>query len=146
MPISDCRWFKRIAEFLPKAEIQRVPRRTRGLYALFRYCRKTKRYDVVYVGLAGGAKAGVAGRLRSHARSTAKAKLWTHFSIFEVWDNVWEHDVAELEGIFRHIYSRDGKANRLNVQRSFRPLKRIRIRDLDAWNSRAMGLRRRDPA
>lgn len=133
MPISDCRWFKQSAEFLPKSEIRRIPKRTRGLYALFRYRRKTKCHDVVYVGLAAGAKSGVAGRLRSHARSKSKAQLWTHFSVFEVWDNVWEHEVAELEGIFRHIYSKDRKANRLNVQRSFKPLKRIRIRDLAAW-------------
>lgn len=112
-----------------------MPKRTRGLYALFRYRRKTKCYDVVYVGLAAGAKTGVGGRLRSHARSKVKAKLWTHFSVFEVWDNVWEHEVAELEGIFRHIYSRDRKANRLNVQRSFKPLKRIRVRRLADWKA-----------
>lgn len=133
MPISHCRWFKRVAEFLPKSDIRRVPKRTRGLYALFRYRRRTQCYDVVYVGLAGGAQSGVAGRLRSHARSKKKANLWTHFSIFEVWDNVWERELAEMEGIFRHVYSRDRKANRLNIQRSFKPLKRIRRQNLDAW-------------
>lgn len=135
MPISACRWFKRAAEFRPKSDIGNIPKRTRGLYALFRYRRRTDCYDVVYVGLAARTRTGVAGRLRKHARSTSKAKLWTHFSVFEVWDNVWEHDVAELEGIFRHIYSRDRKANRLNVQRSFTPLKRIGVRDLSAWKS-----------
>ena len=124
------------AEFVSKKEIRRIPKRTRGLYALFRYRRKTKCFDVVYVGLAAGPKAGVAGRLRAHARSKAKRDRWTHFSVFEVWDNVWEHDVAELEGIFRHIYSKDRKANRLNVQRSYRPLKRIRVRSLDDWRPR----------
>jgi hypothetical protein len=139
MSISDCRWFKRVAEFLPKDDIRLVPKRTRGLYALFHFRRGLNRYDVVYVGLAGGAKTGVGGRLRSHARSKAKGKLWTHFSIFEVWENVWEHEVAELEGLFRHIYSRDTKANRLNVQRSFKPLKRVRNQDLAAWTPPAVG-------
>jgi hypothetical protein len=135
MPISNCRWFKRAAEFLPRTAISKLPKGTRGLYALFRYRRRTGCYDVVYVGLAAGPNAGVAGRLRSHARSKSKAGLWTHFSVFEVWDNVWEQEVAELEGIFRHVYSRDRQANRLNVQRSFKPLTRIRLRDMAEWKA-----------
>ena len=136
MPISHCRWFRRAAEFLPKAEIPHIPKGTRGLYALFRYRRKMDCYDVVYVGLASGPRAGVAGRLRSHARSKVKASQWTHFSVFEVWDNVWEPEVAELEGVFRHVYSKDRKANRLNIQRSFKPLKRIRVQDITTWKPR----------
>jgi len=138
MPIADCRWFKRVAEFLPQDNICLVPKRTRGLYALFRFRRRLNRYDVVYVGLARGAKSGVGGRLRSHARSKTKTKLWTHFSVFEVWDNVTEHEVAELEGLFRHIYSKDTKANRLNVQKSFKPLKRVRNDDLSSWKQGAL--------
>ena len=142
MPISNCRWFKRAAEFLPRTAISHIPRGTRGLYALFRYRRRTECYDVVYVGLAAGAKAGVAGRLRSHARSKSKAGLWTHFSVFEAWDNVWEQEVAELEGIFRHVHSRDRQANRLNVQRTFKPLTHIRLQDVTKWSQPFLPSRR----
>lgn len=135
MPISPSRWFKRIAEFKPKNQTGLVPKRTRGLYVLFHFRRGLDCYDVVYVGLAKGAKTGVGGRLRAHTRSKTKASLWSHFSVFEVWDNITEQEVAELEGLFRHIYRKDTKANRLNLQKSFEPLKRIRKDDLSSWKN-----------
>ncbi|GAF97179.1 unnamed protein product, partial [marine sediment metagenome] len=33
--------------------------------------------------------------------------LWTHFSIFEVWENITENEIKELEGLFRQIYRKD---------------------------------------
>ena len=81
-------------------------------------------YNVVYVGMAGaGQGGGIRRRLNSHKRN--KPGLWTHFSVFEVWDNITEAEVAELEGLFRQIYSKDSRANRLNLQRSFKKLKRV---------------------
>jgi hypothetical protein len=56
-----------------------------------------------------------------------------YLSIFEVWDNITEQQVAELEGLFRHIYRNDSRANRLNVQRSFAVLERLRNDDLTIW-------------
>jgi hypothetical protein len=74
--------------------------------------------------MAGGEKkAGINGRLRSHLKK--KANQWTHFSAFEVWDNIREDEVRELEGIFRHIYRKDTRANRLNKQRSFKKLAKV---------------------
>ena len=70
MPISNCRWFKRAAEFLPRTAISQLP--TRALQV---------------------------GCVRMRAANRRRG-LWTHFSVFEVWDNVWEQEVAELEGIF----------------------------------------------
>lgn len=75
------------------------------------------------------------GRLRSHSRSVKKADLWTHFSVFEVWPNVTDDQIAELEGLFRHIYRKDSKANRLNVQRGFKKMRSVIQNDLDAWCS-----------
>jgi hypothetical protein len=85
---------------------------------------------VVYVGLSS---TGVRGRLRSHRNSRAKAQAWSHFSVFEVWENVLDAEIAELEGLFRQVYRRDTKANRLNVQKTYRPLRRARLDDLSAW-------------
>jgi hypothetical protein len=62
----------------------------------------------------------------AHARSEAKRDLWTHFSVFEVFDNVRGEEIEELEGLLRHIYRRDARANRLNVQRGFKKLARAR--------------------
>lgn len=123
MPASELRLIKRCMEYISKVDVSKVPIYTRGIYALLRYRPKLKNYDVVYIGMAGGPRAGIRGRLISHRRK--KAESWTHFSVFEVWENIREEEVQELEGIFRHIYSKDTRANRLNKQKSFKKLTRI---------------------
>jgi len=55
-----------------------------------------------------------------------KGSLWTHFSVFEVWDNIRDDEVKELEGLFRHIYRHDGRASKLNLQRGFKLLRKVR--------------------
>ncbi len=91
-----------------------------------------QKFDVVYIGMARGLKGGVKSRLRSHRRK--KTDLWTHFSVYEVWDNITEGEVEELEGLFRHIYRRDPRANQVNRQRSFKKMKTIRQRQLKKWD------------
>ena len=132
MSVSELRLIKRCAEFCPREELKNVPPTTRGIYALLRYRPILHKYDVVYIGMAGGAKTGIRGRLWSHSRSRRRGERWTHFSIFEVWDNIREEEIRELEGIFRHIYRKDTRANRLNVQRLFRKLIKIRFK-LKEW-------------
>ena len=123
MAVSELRLIKRCAEFLPKSELSRIPAYTRGIYALLKK-HPDGRFDVVDIGMAGSKTASIRGRLRVHRRK--KNKLWTHFSAFEVWDNIREEEIQELEGIFRHIYRKDTRANKLNTQRSFKKLTRIR--------------------
>lgn len=116
MPISDLRLIKRFAEFCPLNEIKMIPNGTRGLYVLLRRRPRLSRastrdkFDVVYIGMARGIKGGIKSRLRSHRRK--KADLWSHFSVYEVWDNITEAEVEELEGLFRHIYRRDTRADK----------------------------------
>lgn len=135
MPVSELRLIKKFAEHRPRKEIPLIPHNTRGLYVLLHHRQKSQLFDVLYVGMAGGTKAGIGGRLRAHARSRRKGKLWTHFSIFEVWENVREEDVKELEGLFRHIYRKDTRANLLNRQRSFKKLKKVRNNNFKKWNN-----------
>ncbi len=129
MSISELRLIKHFMEHLPKTEIPNVPGYTRGIYVLFKYIKKKKMYDVVYIGMAGGEKAGIRGRLKKH--EVKKGRFWSHFSIFQVWDNIREEEVAELEGIFRHIYRKDTRANKLNKQKSFNKLKRIQEKSIN---------------
>ena len=125
MPVSELRLIKRCVEFCEKEDITNIPGHTRGIYALFKYRPRMDKYDVVYIGMAAGTKtASIRGRLRIHRRK--KGKLWTHFSAFEVWDNVGEEEVKELEGLFRHIYRKDTRANKLNRQRAFKKLSKVR--------------------
>jgi len=132
MPASELKIVKRCVEFRPRDKVNLVPPNTRGIYVLLMKKGSTK-FDVVYVGMAGGQKAGARGRLRSHLKSKTKRDLWTHFSLFEVWDNITEDEVAELEGLFRHIYRKDSRANRINKQRSFKKLKKVRLNNLKKW-------------
>jgi hypothetical protein len=87
-------------------------------------------YDFVYVGMGRG-KVGVRSRLRAHMRH--KGDLWTHFSVFEVWENIRDEEIAELEGLFRHLYQYDSKANSLNKQKGYRPMNRITRRSKKEW-------------
>lgn len=123
MPSSIHSLFKNSFEFLPISDIKKVPTRVRGIYVLFRSGGE-KQMDVVYVGMARGERSGMKGRLITHKKN--KADLWTHFSVFQVWDNISPQEVEELEGLFRHIYRYDAQANQLNTQRQHKPLSAIR--------------------
>jgi hypothetical protein len=46
-----------------------------------------------------GSNRGMLRRLRSHKRR--KAGLWSHFSVYEVWDNIRDDEIRELERLFR---------------------------------------------
>jgi hypothetical protein len=130
MPTSLCYLFKNVMEYRAASEIEAVPNNTRGIYVLYK-AGFGKRKSVVYIGMARGQKSGAKGRLKAHRRH--KADLWTHFSVFEVWDNITRDQVQELEGMFRHIYRHDPKANRLNVQKSYRPLVKVRRKSAVKW-------------
>ena len=137
MAESELRLVRRSAEFIPKDDVKLLPRMLRGIYVLYKLSRNRGRekYDVLYVGMAAaGRRGGMRGRLMSHARSKRKGELWTHFSAFEVWDNIRDEEVAELEGLFRHIYRKDSAANALNIQKGFKKASRIRQNDLKKWH------------
>jgi len=133
MPCSALSLIKRCAEFRIKDECDLVAGYTRGIYVLYKYRPRLRAFDVVYVGLARGGNSGVRSRLRAHRRSKKKRDVWTHFSVFEVWDNISDSQVAELEGLFRHIYRKDARAIRLNVQKRFSRLAEVRQNKLVEW-------------
>ena len=127
---SPLRLIKRFAEFRPKAEIKLVPRSRRGLYVLYSKGRKNgkEKYNVVYVGMT---TSGIHARLVSHARK--KGDLWTHFSAFEVWNNIRDEEIVELEGLLRDFYRKDSRANALNIQRGFKKARKAKQNNLRKW-------------
>jgi hypothetical protein len=135
MPVAFLRLIKRCAEFRPKEAVCDFPSGARGIYALLKFRPKVKSFDVVYVGMAGGAKC-IKSRLYKHSTSVRKRDMWTHFSAYEVWENITEDEITELEGLFRAIYRKDSKANRLNKQKGFKKLRKVRMNRLALW---AMG-------
>lgn len=132
MAISELRLIKRALEYVPKENINLVPYGTRGIYALYQKALNGENYDLVYIGMARGLKMGIRKRLRSHKKN--KPNLWSHFSMFEVWDNITEEEVEELEGLFRHLFKKDSKANSLNKQKAYKKLERVRKSTLKDWN------------
>jgi hypothetical protein len=127
---SPLRLIKRFAEFQPKEHVERIPTGRRGLYVLYVLNQRDgkEHFDVVYVGMA---TRGIKGRLKSHLKR--KGDLWTHFSAFEVWDNIRDEETVELEGLFRHLYRKDSRANALNVQRTFKKATKVKQDNLEEW-------------
>jgi len=132
MQKSEMRLISRALEFCPKSDISRVPTNVRGIYVLYKRRGKASadahHYDFVYIGMA---RHNIRGRLAAHLKH--KPGLWSHFSCFEVWDNVSDEEIAELEGLFRHLYRFDSRANQLNRQKAYLPLRSVRIATEEAW-------------
>lgn len=125
MPQSPLRLIRRCVEYIPKERLFELLPGMRGMYVLYRGTgsprMRRSRFEVVYVGMA--AQGSIRARLKLHRRK--KADDWTHFSVFEVWDNIRDDEIRELEGLFRHIYKRDERANALNVARGFKPMRAV---------------------
>jgi len=130
---------RRCAQWVPKSEIQNLPRGVHGIYALHRFRPKLMKYDVVYIGMAKVGKGGIRKRLFGHCRSKRRANLWSHFSVFEVWPNISKAQVEELEGLFREIYRKDRRANRLNKQKKFGSLQDVRVKNIRLWGQAGTG-------
>jgi hypothetical protein len=90
--------------------------------------RTSNRYDVCYIGVAGISATGGGGiraRLKSHDANNKGD--WTHYSLFEVHDNITRDEIRELEtlllGIFRHD-PRIQLSNKVKGSLKFRNLRR----------------------
>jgi hypothetical protein len=83
---------------------------------------------------AAGNRGGLYFRLMSHKRSKRKKKYWTHFSVYEVWENIRDDEIVELEGLFRHIYRKDSTSSALNIQREYKKVKQVKQNDLKKWH------------
>lgn len=116
-----------------------IPRHTRGLYVLYQQKPKKEdgkdRFDVVYIGVAGvrhDKNGGIQGRLNTHARLITN---WTHFSAFEVHDNVSREEILELESLLLTIFRRDPRIRVLNKQKGSKQFSRARRQS--RWNEQA---------
>ena len=134
MPIAKMKFIKRCAEFISKDGRKDIPPNTRGIYVLFQK-KGNKKFNAVYVGMARGNKTGIHGRINSHVLSKTKGSSWSHFSLFEVHDNISTEEVEELEGLLRHIYRFDLQANPFNQQRRYKKLINVRNNKLEKWKA-----------
>jgi len=93
--------------------------------------KRSDEYEVVYIGVAGLGKTGgggVRGRLKSH---NARIKDWSHFSLFEVHDNVTRDEIRELEALLLGIFRHDLRIELTNKQKGSTKL--YQLRHLSHW-------------
>ncbi len=114
-------------EYVRKDQITSLPDNIRGIYALLDEEKRDKFYKVVYIGIGSG-RSGIKARLRSHSRGRRGDK-WTHFTFFEVWPNIPDSWLAEMEALFLHFFrknnKRSGKTLKLNTRMKSLKLRRI---------------------
>jgi len=126
---APLRIVKRWKRYRSKDDIRSVPRDTRGFYVLYSKGRG-ERYEVRYIGVSGlGMRGRVDRRLRSHRR---KKRDWTHFSLFEVHDNITAAEIRELEALLLQIFRHDPRIGLANVQVGSRAFSQLRREKL--WN------------
>lgn len=113
MSASPCFLFKNsfVQKEATSENIAALPDKVRGIYVL--YVQDKKYMNAVYVGITRGQAIGVKSRLRSHLKT--KKDSWTHFSFFEVWDNIPKEQVEELEGLFLNIFGKARPENGLGL-------------------------------
>lgn len=118
-PQAPLRLIKRCRLYVPRGDWDKIGHITRGIYILYRKKpgrRKKKVYHVFYIGV-GGVKKTPASGIRSRIRNHDKTKEhWTHYSFFEVHDNISREEILELEGLFLRIFRHDGRVHLDNKQ------------------------------
>ncbi len=134
--INELTLIKQCAEFLERDQIAHVPRKTRGIYALLKKQKQRggkRRFDVVYIGMS---TTNVLGRLKAHDGSRKKAGLWSHFSDYSVREKTTDDETRYLEGLIRHIFRKDSRANSGAMKKGFMPLWDVRESDFAKWSAK----------
>jgi hypothetical protein len=127
---APLRLIKRCRIYLQRGD-WKIPPVTRGIYVLYRTQadhRKKKNFEVFYIGVGGvskKARSGVGARVKHRAKSESKGNKWTHYSFFEVHDNISREEILELEGLFLRIFRHDPRIKLANVQLGSRIFKRL---------------------
>ena len=102
-----------------------MPGRTRGLYVLYRN-EPSNQHQVIYIGVAGLGRGGT-GSIRSRLkRHHQKKKRWTHYSVFEVHDNITREEIRELEALFLAIFRHDRRIDLTNKQKGSKSFSKLR--------------------
>ena len=122
MKVSPCYLFSRSLEFCPAEDIDLVPPGTKGIYVLYQSL-NADLMELIYIGVGFGECSGLHGRLKMHR--DLQPNVWTHFSVFQVWDNITKKQIKELAGFFRHVFRRGIYAKSVMETKEYKPLIRI---------------------
>ena len=128
---APLRTIKRWKRYEPRNNWRLIPRNTRGLYVLYR--QRGSDYEVRYIGVAGISESG-GGGIRSRIKSHSTTKRgWTHFSLFEVHDNILKDEIRELEALLLGIFRHDSRIQLSNKQKGSGKL--YQLRKLTHWKA-----------
>lgn len=133
---APLRLVKRCRLYLKRGNQRSIPHLTRGLYVLYRERPKRagkKVFEVAYIGVGGIAKnasSGIGARVRDHDK---EKEGWTHYSFYEVHDNISREEILELEGLLLRIFRHDPRIKLSNVQLGSNTLRRLSKKDSPAW-------------
>jgi hypothetical protein len=136
---APLRIIKRCRLYLPRGQWNKIPHVTRGIYVLYKkkpLGGNQKTYEVFYIGAAGvskNGKSGIRGRIKNHHKT--KKTGWTHYSFFEVHDNVSREEILELESLFLRIFRHDPRVKLDNVQLGSTTLRNLSKDSAPAWSS-----------
>jgi|SRR5688572_12481824 len=122
---SLLRFIKRWKRYEPRKDWSHIPKSTRGVYVLYSNG-SPHEYRVVYIGVAGLGPTGGGGirsRIKRHER---KVKKWTHYSFFEVHDNVTRDEIREIEALLLGIFRHDRRIQLTNKQTGSKKFTQLR--------------------
>jgi hypothetical protein len=132
---APLRLIKRCRLYVPRGE-WKIPPVTRGMYVLYnKKPRRKKTFEVFYIGVGGvseKARSGVGARIKNHDKTK---EGWTHYSFFEVHDNVSHKEILELEGLFLRVFRHDLRVKLDNKQRGSVILRKLSKDSSRAWRS-----------
>jgi hypothetical protein len=121
---SALRIVKRWKRYEPRENYRDVPAMTRGFYVLYENHKAGNEYEVRYIGIGGlGGKSAIASRIKSHHR---RKPDWTHFSYFEVHDNISAGEIREMEQLLLAIFADDSRIRLTNIQKGSRNFREAR--------------------
>jgi hypothetical protein len=124
---SPLRLIKRWRQYAKRDTVTKVPPITRGVYILYR--QTAADFGVYYIGIGGlklDTTSAVASRLRSHAKHKED---WSHYSVFEVHDNVTHDEIRELEALLLGIFRHDSRIKLSNTQLGSKKLGATRVNE-----------------
>ena len=136
-PQAPLRLIKRCRLYVPRGD-GKIPHITRGIYVLYRRKLgrgKHKIYEVFYIGVGGvakKAKSGIRSRIGNHDK---KKEDWTHYSFFEVHDNISREEILELEGLFLRVFRHDPRVRLDNKQKGSSVLRELSKDSSPAWRN-----------
>jgi hypothetical protein len=120
---SLLRIVKRWKQYEPRERYLTVPPMTRGFYVLYKQGLQGQ-YKVHYIGIGGlGDKSAIGGRIKSHQKRKSE---WTHFSYFEVHDNIGADEIREMEQLLLAIFADDSRIALTNIRKGSRNFKEAR--------------------